>query len=180
MDSFHDFVSELRRARHDHMNDIQIIYGYLQLNKKNEALNYIANISKNNMMLSRMYALGDNRFAFAMEKLLKNLRKKQVSVELDIEIDSFSREVFESESNKKIDLVNNIINELENNKCKFVYIYIFKDDMGESILITNEESCANELDWMEDWQVIESEIQDIKLHKYMYNNKIGYRLTFGL
>lgn len=135
MDSFHDFVSELRRARHDHMNDIQIIYGYLQLDKKDEALNYINDVSKHNKMLSRMYALGDNRFGFAMEKLLKSLRKKQVSVEVDIEIDSFSRKVFELEGDKKIDLVNNIINEFENNKCKFVYIYIFLKMIWEKVFL---------------------------------------------
>lgn len=178
MDSFDSFVKELRKERHDFMNDIQIIYGYLQLNKKDEALKYINKMSKDNRNISKIYALGDQAFGFVMEKLLKSFKEKEVKVEIDIEIESFSKNVFELEYNKKYKLVNNIINEFENNKCKFVYIYIFEDELGESLLIANGESCVNELDWMEDWELVQSEIQDVKVHRYVNNNSFAYRLTF--
>lgn len=180
MEGFDNFVNELRKTRHDFMNDIQVIYGYLQLDKKDEAMKYIDEISINNRVISKIYALGDERFGFVMEKLLKSFKEKDISVEVDIEIDSFSKKVFELEYNKKLNLVNNIISEFENNKCKFVYIYIFQDELGESLLIASGESCANELDWMEDWGIIQSEIEDIKLHKYRYNNNFAYRLTFTI
>lgn len=180
MESFDNFVSEFRKQRHDFMNDIQVIYGYLQLDRKDEAIEYINKISINNKVVSKIYTLGDERFGFVMEKLLKRFTEKEISIEVDIEIGSFSKKVFELEYNKKLNLVNNIIDEFENNKCKFVYIYIFEDELGESLLIANGESCANELDWMEDWDVIESQIQDMRLHKYSYNNNFAYRLTFTI
>lgn len=178
MDNFHEFVDKYRKQRHDFMNDIQVIYGYLQLNKKDESIQYIEKIVRQNKSISKMYALGDYNFAFFMEEVLGRLWKSESIVELDVEIDSFSKEVFLNEYNKKINLVNNIINELENNKCKFVYIYIFEDELGESLLISNNESCINELDWMEDWENLNTEIQDIDVYKYTDREKIAYRLTF--
>lgn len=178
MDSFDIFVSELRKERHDYMNDIQIIYGYLQLNKKDQALKYIEKMSMNNKIISKLYALGDQHFGFVMEKLLKSFKEKDITYEVDIEIDRFSRKVFEIDYDKKLNLVNNIINEFENNKCKFVYIYFFEDELGESLLIANGESCISELDWMEDWEVIDTRFKDTMLYRYSYYDKLAYRMTF--
>ncbi|WP_193353682.1 Spo0B domain-containing protein, partial [Clostridium tetani] len=34
-------IDSLRTQRHDFMNEIQVLYGYMQINKYEEALNYL-------------------------------------------------------------------------------------------------------------------------------------------
>lgn len=172
------FENEFREQRHDFMNHIQVIYGYLQLNKKEDAIKYINKIVDENKNISSIYALDNKELGIIMEQNLKKLFTKGVRVEVDIEIESFSKRKFSSNYNKKMNLVNNIFNKLENNKCKFVYIYIFEDELGESILIANGESCVNELDWMEEWEKLDFDLDDIKIYKYTYQEDYAYRLTF--
>lgn len=178
MEDFHEFIDLYRKQRHDFMNDVQVIYGYLQLKREEETKEYIGKVIEQNKNISRVYALGDKYLGFFMEQSLKKLWEKDTIVELDIEIESFSKEVFSKEYNKKSILVNNIFNEIENNKYKFVYIYIFEDEMGESLLIANNESSVNELDWMDDWEEVNSDVNDVKIHRYILNNTFAYRLTF--
>ena len=178
MEDFHKFIDLHRKQRHDFMNDVQVIYGYLQLKREEETKKYIDKVIEQNKTISKVYALGDKYLGFFTEQILKKLWEREITVELDIEIESFSKEVFLYEYNKKSILVNNIFSEIENNKYKFVYIYIFEDEMGESLLIANNESSVNELDWMDEWEEIDSTLNDVKIHKYILNNTFAYRLTF--
>lgn len=179
MEDFHKFIDVHRKQRHDFMNNIQVVYGYLQLKREEEMKKYLNKVIEENRTISKVYVLGDQFFGFFMESNLRRLWERDVIVELDIEIESFSKEVFSKEYNKKSILVNNIFNEIENNKFKFVYIYIFEDEMGESLLIANNESSVNELDWMDDWESVDSDLGDIKLFKFISNNTFAYRLTFN-
>ncbi|MCY6484283.1 Spo0B domain-containing protein [Clostridium aestuarii] len=178
MKQFSEYISNLRKQRHDFMNDIQVIYGYLQLEREEQAKKYIEVMIKQNEQISSIYALGDEHFGFFIENVLKDLKNREIELDINIEINEFSKKVFASEYNKKIDLVNNIFNELENNKCKFIYIYIFEDELGQSLLIANNELAADELEWMEEWKKIDLNINDINLYKYIFNNEYAYRLTF--
>lgn len=178
MEYFHKFIDLYRKQRHDFMNNVQVIYGYLQLKKEEEMKKYLDKVIEENKTISKIYALGDQYLGFFMEQNIRNLWEKEITVELDIEIEVFSKEVFSYEYNKKNILVNNIFNEIENNKFKFVYIYIFEDEIGESLLIANNESSVNELEWMDDWEEISSDLSDVKIHKYIVNNTFAYRLTF--
>ena len=60
-------IELLRKERHEFMNNLQIIYGYLQINKNDKALEYIKKVSKNNSILSELYNLRDNKFAYNLE-----------------------------------------------------------------------------------------------------------------
>lgn len=179
MEELHNFIDMLREQRHDFMNNVQVIYGYLQIGKKDEALKYIEKIADENQNISKLYALGDKSLAFSLEVAIKNLWKKGFLVEVDFEIESLSKEMFLNEYHKKNNIVNTIFKEMENSKFNFVYIYFFQDELGESLLICNSEACVNELDWMEDWEEIEAKLGDINIHKYFNNEKKAYRLTFN-
>ncbi|MCY6371859.1 Spo0B domain-containing protein [Clostridium ganghwense] len=178
MEEASNIIDCLRKERHDFMNEIQVIYGYLQLKKNEKAKQYIEEMIKKNSYISRLYTLGDKYFGFLIEENLKKLWNQGIKIDLHIEIDCFLKIVFQKEYNKKKNLVNNIFNELENYKFNFVYIYIFEDELGQSVLIANRESLADELEWMEEWQQINSDIKDIKVYKYAYGRDYGYRLTF--
>ena len=152
MNELENYISLLRKQRHDFMNDLQVIYGYLQIKKPQGALEYIDRLSKENQIISEIYKLQDNRFSLCIEDNIKKLWANEVKVEVDIEISNFKNKLFEKEYNKKSKLVNTMFMELEATNQNFVYIYIFQDELGESLLITNDEAMSDEISWMDEWQ----------------------------
>jgi hypothetical protein len=178
MDNLENSIHLIRKQRHDFMNDLQVVYGYLQIGKNDNALKYIEKLSEENRTISSIYSLGDNFFGYCMEYNMKKLLQKNICVETNIEIEKFYKENFNKDYNEKCNLVNNIFSKFENNDIKNVYIYIFEDEMGQSLLVCNDESVADELSWMESWQKVDINLDNVSLHECSYGNNIGYRITF--
>ncbi|MGH4051024.1 MAG: Spo0B domain-containing protein [Clostridium sp.] len=168
----------LRKQRHDFMNDLQVIYGYLQIKRPKGALEYIEKLAKQNEIISEIYKLKDNRFSLCLETNIKKLWSNDIKVEIDIEIDSFRNRIFQNEYNNKNNLVNAIFMELEDTNQNFVYIYIFEDELGESLLIANDESMVGDMSWMDEWQQIDGDIDDLRIYKCSFDNNIAYRIIF--
>jgi len=178
MNELENYISLLRKQRHDFMNDLQVIYGYLQIKRPQGALEYIDRLSKQNEIISEIYKLQDNGFSLCLENNIKKSWANETTVEIDIEISNFKNKIFQNEYNKKCDLVNTIFMELEATDENFVYIYIFQDELGESLLVTNNEVMIGEISWMEEWQKIDIDIDDMKIYKCGFDNNIAYRLIF--
>lgn len=178
MNELEDYISLLRKQRHDFMNDLQVIYGYLQIKRPQGAMDYIEKLSKENQIISEIYKLEDNRFSLCLESNIKKLWANEVKVEVDIEISNFKNKIFVNEYTKKNDLVNTIFMEVEKTNKKFVYIYIFQDELGGNLLVTNNESMIGDMSWMEEWQQIDTQIDDFKIYRYGFDNNIAYRLIF--
>ncbi|MBC2397330.1 Spo0B domain-containing protein [Clostridium tetanomorphum] len=178
MEEIHGFIESLREQRHDFMNELQIIYGYLQVDKYDKAKEFIKKISLENESLSQIYSLGDNYLGYCLEKNIKRVSSRDIDVNIDIEISYFSKKHFYNEYNKKINLVNNIFNDLEKIDSKSICIYIFEDSMGEGIFISNSESMIDEMNWMENWENIDVSVEGIKIYKCSYKNELAYRLIF--
>jgi len=176
-----NYIILLRKQRHDFMNDLQVIYGYLQIKRPEGALEYIDKLSKKNEIISEIYKLQDDGFSLCLENNIKKLWANEIKVELDIEISNFKNKIFENHYNKKNDLVNTIFKELEDTSRNFVFIYIFEDELGESLLITNNEAMYDEISWMDEWQKvdIDVEINDFKIYKCSFENDIAYRVILN-
>lgn len=179
MNNLESYINLIRKQRHDFMNNLQVISGYLQMRRPEDALEYIDRLSKENEIISEIYRLEDNEFSLCLENNIKKLWENEVKVEINIEISNFKNKIFEIGYNKKSDLVNTIFRELEVTNQKFVYIYIFEDELGESLLITNNEAMSDEMSWMDEWQQIEIEINDLGIYKCVFDNNIAYRLIFS-
>jgi hypothetical protein len=178
MSELENYISLLRKQRHDFMNDLQVIYGYLQMKRPQGALDYIDRLSKENQIISEIYKLQDNGFSLCLENNIKRLWGNEVKVEIDIEISNFRNKIFENGYNKKSEIVNTIFTEVEDTNMNFVYIYIFEDELGESLLITNNEAMSDEISWMDEWQKIDMEIDDLRIYRCGFDNNIAYRLIF--
>lgn len=178
MNELENYISLLRKQRHDFMNDLQVIYGYLQIKKPQDALEYIDRLSKENQIISEIYRLQDSGFSLCIENNIKKLWVNEIKVEIDIEISNFKNKIFENSYTKKSDLVNTIFIELESTNQNFVYIYIFQDELGESLFLTNNETMLGEISWMEKWQQIDMEIEDLRIYRCGFDNNIAYRLIF--
>jgi hypothetical protein len=177
-DELENYILLLRKQRHDFMNDLQVISGYLQMKRPVGALEYIEKLAKQNIIISEIYKLQDNRFSLCLENNIKKLWINEVKVEIDIEIDNFKSKIFEDQYNKKNNLVNTIFMELEDTNQNFIYIYIFEDELGQSLLIANNESMLGELSWMDEWQPIDEDIDNLKIYKCSFDNNIAYRFIF--
>ena len=176
MSELESYINLLRRQRHDFMNDLQVIYGYLQMKRPQGALEYIDRLSKENEIISGIYRLQDNGFSLCLENNIKKLWANEVKVEIDIEIENFKKKIFETSYDKKSDLVNTIFTEVECTNMNFVYIYIFEDELGESLLITNNESMSDEISWMDEWQKLDKEVDDLIVYRCAFDNNLAYRL----
>lgn len=178
MSELENYISLLRKQRHDFMNELQVIYGYLQMMRPQGALEYIDRLSKENETISEIYRLQDNGFSLCLENNIKRLWANEIKVEVDIEITDFKNKIFQNEYDKKSDLVNTIFMEIEDTSQNFVYIYIFEDELGESLLITSNEAMLGEISWMDEWQQINIEIDDLRVYRCGFDNNIAYRLIF--
>lgn len=177
MDNLDNYIHLIRKQRHDFINDLQVIYGYLQIGKINDGLQYIEKLNEENKIISSVYALGDNALGLCMEENIKRIIQKDIHIEIDMEIEEFYHNFFYKNYAKKQNLVNNIFNKFENNNTRCLYIYFFEDKLGQSILLCNDESIKDELNWMESWQKIKIELNDLNLYKCICGNNIGYRIT---
>ena len=95
MSELESYIGLLRKQRHDFMNDLQVIYGYLQMMRPQGALEYIDRLSKENETISEIYRLQDNRFSLCLETNINRLWANEVKVEVDIEITNFKNKIFE-------------------------------------------------------------------------------------
>lgn len=86
MDSARALLQFLRLQQHDFMNHIQVIHGYLQLNKAHKAIEYIEDIIVQKQNLSAIYKLQDPGMSAC---LLSGLHKAAFhQVELKVILDS--------------------------------------------------------------------------------------------
>jgi len=178
-DELEKYIILIEKQRHDFMNELQVIYGYLQMRRPEVALEYIDRLSKENKIISEIYKLQDDGFSLCLEGNIKKLWASEIKVEIDIEISNFKNKIFEEQYNKKSDLVDAIFTELEDTNQNFVYIYIFEDDLGESLLITNDESISGDINCIDEWQQIDIKIDGLRIFECSFDNNIAYRLIFS-
>lgn len=178
MNDHYKCINIIRKQRHDFMNDIQIIYGYLQLEDYHEARKYVEKLSEINNKISEFYSLGDTNMAFCIENMVKNLYYKDIEVDFNIELEKYSKEYFEKDFDKKNEIVNNIITELENSDAKTVFIYTFENGDGEYLLIYNGDSVFQKMMHEKKDCSKYFDFNDVKISKYQCNNEIGFCLKF--
>ncbi|QYR23392.1 Spo0B domain-containing protein [Paenibacillus sp. sptzw28] len=76
-------VQTLNHHRHDWMNDLQVLYGYIRMQKADKTVQYVEQIRERMMTESKIAKLGIP----SLVTFLQSFRTLTHSVELDIEID---------------------------------------------------------------------------------------------
>lgn len=62
-------VAQMRQQRHDFMNDLQVVYGYLQLQKPEHAVQYIEKINHRMQLLSSFHSIPSNELSLLIHSL---------------------------------------------------------------------------------------------------------------
>lgn len=94
-------IDQMRLQRHDFMNYLQVIYGYIQINKPQDAINYIKNINKYMMIIGKIFSLECDAFGILFQEFINKCSKFKIEIELDIRIEYISCEHFSKDIDKK-------------------------------------------------------------------------------
>lgn len=143
-------LEQLRLQRHDFMNYLQVIYGYIQINKPNEAINYIKKINKYMIAISRIFNLECDVFGILFQEFINKCNKFNIEIELDLRIEYISCEHFSKDIEKKknlfditTDKIIDKINSIENDS-RILYVHICGLPEDFNIIISNVKEINNE------------------------------------
>lgn len=180
-------IEQIRMQRHDFMNYLQVIYGYLQIEKPEEAINYIKNINQKMVIFSQLFNLENPIFALLMQDVITNSYKLGFSVEFESELEYISLDF----SEKNID---NMKAAFEKIKSVFFDLYSCDCSEGKSIYISLYESSGelcmtlssyidfeNDMekdDFIELADVI-FETDEVKVYNLKYNNDFFIKAYFN-
>lgn len=176
MDLFEN-IQILRKQRHDFMNHIQIIYGYLQLQREDMAVKYIQKLSRHNETISELYSLGDTILAFCIERNIKLLFDRSIKIKLELELGRLNQKLTEKNYKEYFNVIDYIFGYFDNNRTECVYIYFFEDRIGQSMMVYNKESMLDLLNSMDNWTKIDRE-EKINLFMYSMGDCMAYRVIF--
>lgn len=143
-------IEQMRLQRHDFMNYLQVIYGYIQINKPDEAINYIKNINKYMITLSKIFNLECDALGMFFQEFINKCSKFYVEIELDLRIEYISCEHFSKDIEKRkksFDLVTDTILDefnLMESDSKKLYIHITGLPEDFNIIMSNTKNIHDE------------------------------------
>lgn len=176
MEELELFINKFRVQRHDFMNILQIVSGYIQLDREEEALKYINNISEMNESISSLYSLGDKYFAFALELCFTEIDFKNKKINFEVEVLEFKHIYFKKDFQKKYMVLKTLIMDILKKESENIFIYIYEDDKGVKIRMSNfeetKEFCKTFLNVNEDY-----DLSDIDIFKLEEDKRLCYELN---
>jgi hypothetical protein len=142
-DKFLYSAEQMRIQRHDFMNYLQVIFGYIQINKPQEAIRYIKNINLKMSTLSIIFNLGSPEFGMLLQEFIANCSKNGIEIEFYTELEYISSGIFSKNIDEKRNMLNYVINILSDEYMKptgdtfklFMNLY---EDADEIIIIIGE------------------------------------------
>ncbi len=135
-------VEQMRLQRHEFMNYLQVIYGYIQINRPQEAVNYIKGINKKMTVLSQLFNLECSSFALLLQDLIIQCNKFGIDVEFNTEVEYISYEIFSkniAEKSKLFITIKDIIVSEMKNKDNKIYIDLTEENNRIRILFSNND-----------------------------------------
>jgi hypothetical protein len=130
-------VDLMRMQRHDFMNYLQVVYGYIQINKPKEAVEYIKCVNNKMTMLSKIYNIDCSVLSVLLNDFVFQCTKYYIGTEFFTEIESIDEDVFTKDiDNVKVkfdrvfEWIINKCKDIDNEEFKTVSIEIIgnKDD----------------------------------------------------
>ncbi len=160
----------LRHQRHDYMNLIQIVYGYLQLNKREQALSQIKWINSMASSISKAYRISIFSISMLLEEKIKKADTRSIRLEYNVysKINENLRTV--NNENQIIDRIDNIFEVIiqEANKKNIeslitIDIHEYLDNITFIFKGTVLEFLVDSLKDIYPYSVVENNIVKIKL-----------------
>jgi len=135
-----EVVKSIREQRHDFMNHIQVIWGYLQLKKTEEAVRYISRINKEYNIYSYIFKLGNPTLSLFLYSYVKRAYKLGIEIDFEAEFDfegNTLESVGHSEIKKLETLFGEVLQKTLSQKKKVLYIDLFDEKDVLYIIVSN-------------------------------------------
>jgi len=165
-----ELVKYIREQRHDFMNHIQVLWGFLQLNRVDKALKYISNINKRCEILSQAFKLENPALSLFLYTHIKQAYKWEVDVNLEVDvenIDGYASDKICGVLDFLGMLFNEVLLKTEKLKDKTIYIDLYIQDNTFYIVFSNDSSNYPEEE-IQSYKTLNSEIysaiEALKLH----------------
>lgn len=147
-------TEQIRNQRHDFMNYLQVIYGYLQINRPNDAVDYIKKVNKKMIMLSQIYNIDSPLISLFVHDIINHLEKNNIDWELK-NIESYiSKEdlskniyIYKELYKKHISYLHDFIKDnMENEEVDIHLVYF---NQRPSVILMNNTLTLKELNYLE-------------------------------
>lgn len=126
-----EIIKYLREQRHDFMNHIQVIWGYLQLNKPSEAMKYIGEFNKKYSTLGSLFKLESPALSLFLYDNIKKAFKLDLHIDLETELDNME-DIFDSKYREDLKIISILFDEVMIKAAesgeRTMYIDIFQED----------------------------------------------------
>ena len=169
-----DLKNSSRNQRHDYMNIFQIIYGYLQLNRKEDAIDQIKKVTSMTQNISKLYSISIFSMVLLLER--KIMQANNLGINLNIEVETESNSEFRAIDNEEelLEKAREIIDCLlyqhsEDQELTINMKIIENIDSIEITILTNSQYCN-----LDKVKYIENLYDEAKVH----NNKIIITLKY--
>ncbi|HBM80839.1 MAG TPA: hypothetical protein DD426_08380 [Clostridiaceae bacterium] len=140
-------IEYMRKQRHDFMNHIQVIWGYMQLKKYEKAADYIKHINKRYDVYGDIYRIQNPLLSLSLYSLVREAYKNDIDIDMEIETDSSVNNFFDSGyeniAESMIKLFNYIIGKTQQKSDKIIYIDVYTED--NKLYITFSNNINNEV-----------------------------------
>jgi len=142
-----EIIKYMREQRHDFMNHVQVIWGYLQLDKPKNALEYIVELNKKFTVFSQVFLIENPVLSLFLYKCIRRAYDLDISIDFDLEALNLENFLAHEYSKKLIimeDLFGELINRItKDNGDKNIYIDVYNDE--ETLFIAFSNNCYD--DW---------------------------------
>lgn len=173
-------IEQLRLQRHEFMNFLQVIFGYIQINRPQEAVNYIKKVNKKMSVLSQLFNLNCSDFALLMQDLIIQCNKFGIEIDFDSDLEYIPDEVFSKNIIEKsklfIRIKDIIVNEM-GIKDEIVFSRITDENEKIRIIFSNKEELeSGNFDACEMQTLVKETEQGIEL--YLYRKEEDFLIVF--
>ncbi|CAH2214181.1 Spo0B domain-containing protein [Tepidibacter aestuarii] len=128
----------LKQQRHDFLNEIQIIFGYIKLNKIDEAVEYINKVRKEASIKSKISNISCMDLYFIIEKKLKQCLSKGLNIDFEIYTNA-ERENFKNKELSKsltyMERALDVIFNYMNNNSQFEEYIIYIEETSDCFIL---------------------------------------------
>lgn len=144
-------VDLMRMQRHDFMNYLQVVYGYIQVNRPKEAVEYIKGINNQMIMLSKIYNINCNILSVLLNDFVFQCTKYSIETEFYSELESIDEDVFTKDIDnikikfdKVFEWVIKSLGNMDDDGCKIVNIEITGQSSNFTITLSNSKELLSE------------------------------------
>lgn len=181
-------MEQMRMQRHDFMNYLQVIYGYIQLDRSQDAVYYIKKINNKMMILSQIFNLECPYFAILMQEFIEQLDKHNINIEFKSKIECIPHGIFSKNIEIKRKTLSEIkaiiVKELRNLKKEEnkLYIEVKSVTLGVSIIMGTDAEMVKMINNPESIIPFETIVSDketghiVKMYKKGNNTIIEYNI----